>query len=157
MPQTSVRRPWTRAELIAAFNLYCQLTFGKLHKSNPQIVLLARLLERSPSSVSMKLVNFASLDPGITATESQAVLERLAHDHGEVLPRDEHDKAFDRGLLTLNDDFTVTLSDALTHKADVFTRSVFLPLQGKRISVPERFVPDARFLAHHRQNIFIGA
>lgn len=29
---------WTRKELIAVFNLYCQLPFGKLHKTNPQIV-----------------------------------------------------------------------------------------------------------------------
>ena len=66
-PKTTVRRDWTREELIAAFNLYCQLPFGKLHKTNPQIMQLARLLERTASSVSMKLVNFASLDPAITA------------------------------------------------------------------------------------------
>ncbi|MBM4074382.1 MAG: HNH endonuclease [Planctomycetes bacterium] len=44
-------------------NLYCQLPFGKLHKGTAEVVQLAMLLDRSPSSVSMKLCNLASLDP----------------------------------------------------------------------------------------------
>ena len=71
MPQTVDRRNWTREELIAAFNLYCQLPFGKLHKTTPQIIQLARLLERTPSSVGMKLVNFASCDHGQRPRRSQ--------------------------------------------------------------------------------------
>ncbi len=57
------RRRWTRKELILAFNLYLKLPFGKMHKSNPDIIRLAQLIERTPSSVSMRLVNFASVDP----------------------------------------------------------------------------------------------
>jgi len=56
-------KDWHRAELIVAFNLYCKVPFGQLHKSNPLIIQLANKLERTPSSVAMKLVNFASLDP----------------------------------------------------------------------------------------------
>ncbi|WP_324256075.1 DNA (cytosine-5-)-methyltransferase [Niveibacterium sp. 24ML] len=59
---------WTREQLKLAFHLYCQLPFGKLHKSNPEIVRLAGLIGRTPSAVAMKLVNFASLDPAITST-----------------------------------------------------------------------------------------
>ena len=62
------RRPWQREELIAAFRLYCLLPFGRLHQRNPEIVALAEVLERSPSSVAMKLVNLASLDPAVTGT-----------------------------------------------------------------------------------------
>ena len=61
-------RLWTRDELVVAFNLYCQLAFGRLHQRAPEIVQLAALLDRSPSSVAMKLVNIASLDPAITAS-----------------------------------------------------------------------------------------
>jgi hypothetical protein len=39
-----------------------------MHKSNPEVVYLAKLIDRTPSSVAMKLVNFASLDPAITGT-----------------------------------------------------------------------------------------
>ncbi len=57
------RRNWTRDELIVTFNLYCKLPFGQMHRSNPRVVELANVLERTPSAISMKLVNFASLDP----------------------------------------------------------------------------------------------
>jgi putative restriction endonuclease len=59
---------WTRAELLAALHLYLQLPFGQLHRGQPRIVQLAGWLERTPSSVAMKLVNIASLDPAITGT-----------------------------------------------------------------------------------------
>lgn len=45
------------------FNLYCRTPFGRLHRSNPEIILLAQKLNRTPSAVAMKLVNFASFDP----------------------------------------------------------------------------------------------
>jgi putative restriction endonuclease len=54
---------WTREELILAVNLYCKLPFGKMHKSNLEIIKLAELIGRTPSSISFKLVNFASFDP----------------------------------------------------------------------------------------------
>lgn len=59
------QRLWTRDELILAMNLYCKLPFGRLHSRYPEIVHLAGLIDRTPSSVALKLVNFASLDPSI--------------------------------------------------------------------------------------------
>ncbi len=49
-----------------AFHLYCQLPYGRMHKGNPEIIVLANFIGRTPSAVAMKLVNFASLDPSIT-------------------------------------------------------------------------------------------
>jgi putative restriction endonuclease len=59
------RRPWSREELIVAFNLYCKIPFGKISRSNPQLIELARVLGRTPSAVSWKLANFARLDPAL--------------------------------------------------------------------------------------------
>jgi len=56
---------WTSYQLKLAFYLYCQLPFGKLTHSNKEIIRLAELIHRTPSSVAMKLCNFASLDPAI--------------------------------------------------------------------------------------------
>lgn len=56
---------WTRVELILAINLYCKLPFGRLHSSNPEVVRLAKLINRTPGSVTYKLVNLASLDPSL--------------------------------------------------------------------------------------------
>ena len=57
------RRAWSRDELVLAMNLYCQLPFGKLHARNRDVIKLASALDRTPSSVAMKLCNLASLDP----------------------------------------------------------------------------------------------
>jgi len=58
---------WTREELILAINLYCKLPFGKMHKTNAAIIELAALIGRTPSSVALKLGNFASFDPTLKA------------------------------------------------------------------------------------------
>jgi predicted restriction endonuclease len=57
------RVPWTQDELIVACGLYFTLPFGQMHARNPKIVEIAGLLGRTPSSLAMKLVNFASMDP----------------------------------------------------------------------------------------------
>lgn len=58
---------WTEQELRLALALYCQLPFGKMHSRNPAIIGLAENIGRTPAALAMKLVNFASLDPEITA------------------------------------------------------------------------------------------
>ena len=57
------RRNWTREELILAFNLYLKIPFGKMHRHNPDVIYLAKLMGRTPSAVAMRLTNFASIDP----------------------------------------------------------------------------------------------
>jgi predicted restriction endonuclease len=59
----SKTRGWDRDELLMAMNLYCRLPFGKMHKGNADIIALANMIGRTPSSVAMKLGNFAALDP----------------------------------------------------------------------------------------------
>lgn len=59
------RRNWTREELILAINLYCKIPFGKIHKNNPDVIHFAKLIGRTPSSVSFKLGNFGSFDPSL--------------------------------------------------------------------------------------------
>ena len=61
------QRLWTREELILTINLYCKVPFGKLHRSNPDVIHLAKLIDRTPNSVAYKLVNFASFDPSLRA------------------------------------------------------------------------------------------
>ncbi len=56
-------RRWTRDELIIALNVYYKLPFGQLHGTQPLIAAVAERMGRTPSSLSMKLCNLASLDP----------------------------------------------------------------------------------------------
>ncbi|HEY6611907.1 MAG TPA: HNH endonuclease [Pseudomonas sp.] len=67
-----------------------------------------------------------------------------------------HDRAFDQGLITLEDDFTVRLSEQLRQRDEPFVREVLRPLGGRQIELPERFLPSVEFVAWHRQQVFIG-
>lgn len=60
-------RLWTKEELILAFNLYLKIPFGKTHSTNKDIIHLASLINRTPSSVALRLANFASVDPVLQA------------------------------------------------------------------------------------------
>jgi len=55
-------RNWTENELLIAMNLYCKLPFGQFDKANRSVRDVAEKMGRTPSSVSMKLCNLASLD-----------------------------------------------------------------------------------------------
>lgn len=63
----TTRNLWTREELILAFNLYLKIPFGKMHSTNKDIIHLANLIGRTPSSIALRLVNFASVDPVLKA------------------------------------------------------------------------------------------
>lgn len=58
---------WTREHALIALNLYCKLPFGNFDQRNPLIKEVAAKMGRSPSSLAMKLSNFASLDPVLAA------------------------------------------------------------------------------------------
>lgn len=72
---------WTRDELILAINLYCKLPFGKMHSRNEEIIKFAELIGRTPSSIALKLGNFASFDPtlkqrGISGASNASKLDK---------------------------------------------------------------------------------
>jgi len=56
---------WSRDELIVAFNLYCKTPFTKINSRNKAVIELAPIVGRSPSSVALKLANFARFDPAL--------------------------------------------------------------------------------------------
>lgn len=58
---------WTYEEHILAFNLYCKIPFSKINANYPPVKELAKIINRSNSSVAMKLANFARLDPALKA------------------------------------------------------------------------------------------
>lgn len=65
-----------------------------------------------------------------------------------------HDKAFDIGLITINDDFTLRLSSkGFDAKDDFYVKSV-KAYEGKEIARPEKFSPHLEFLAFHREHVF---
>ena len=81
--------------------------------------------------------------------------ERLNVRNGLSLSR-LHDAAFDRGLITFDDDLRLLLSPRL--KAEINQRSVaenFVAYAGEVLQIPnDAALPDASFLARHRTDIF---
>lgn len=56
---------WTREQLLIVLNLYHKLRFGQMDARQKVVIALAERLGRTASSVAMKLVNLASLDPAL--------------------------------------------------------------------------------------------
>ena len=67
-----------------------------------------------------------------------------------------HDKAFDRGLITITNDYKILISEKLLsrNKEEVIS-NYFIPYHKKEIIKPNRFFPNEEFLKYHRQNIFL--
>lgn len=67
-----------------------------------------------------------------------------------------HDRAFDRGLLSIGDSFDILLaSRARLNSSESRLHSVaLLEVEGKTISLPKRFAPDPEALSYHREHIF---
>jgi putative restriction endonuclease len=66
-----------------------------------------------------------------------------------------HDRAFDRGLMCVDERLRLNISSDLVSKAKgkVFI-AAFSALDGQRISLPERFHPHLSSLEYHRSRVF---
>jgi hypothetical protein len=62
-------QPWTRDQLILAFELYCRIPFQRTKATDSRVKGLALLLDRTPASVARKLGNFGAFDPQLAARD----------------------------------------------------------------------------------------
>ena len=68
-----------------------------------------------------------------------------------------HDKAFDKGLITITPKYQVMLSPLLYQLKDkTALDTYFWPFKNKQIELPQRFLPDKHFLKYHNKNIFLN-
>ncbi|OGQ06984.1 MAG: restriction endonuclease [Deltaproteobacteria bacterium RIFCSPLOWO2_12_FULL_40_28] len=68
-----------------------------------------------------------------------------------------HDRAFDRGLMTVTPDFEVRFAKSLLKKSNEEPFTDFIgKYHSKKIKLPNRFQPEAQFLDYHNQHIFVG-
>jgi len=66
-----------------------------------------------------------------------------------------HDKAFDRGLITIDKNCKVLISNkVLKRKNENSIQSFFIKYQKQEIQLPDRYAPDSKFLKWHYDNIF---
>ncbi len=67
-----------------------------------------------------------------------------------------HDKAFDIGLITIDDDMTVRVSRKEADEDDRFYVAAIQKYNGMQIRLPLMYEPGREFLAYHREHIFQG-
>jgi putative restriction endonuclease len=65
-----------------------------------------------------------------------------------------HDKAFDRGLLSVDTNFSVIVSPIVEVSHTPMVHTTFLSFQNQQIRLPIRFVPRQEYLQWHIDNIF---
>lgn len=252
------KRNWTEKEFIVVFNLYLKLPFGKMDSRTPEVIEMAKLLGRTPSSIAMRLVNFASVDPfhqnrGIKGLEGgkkqcRPIFEKYINDRENLMFESEqilanlegkeieekykedllditqyegltkerfvktrvnqnlfrriilanynskcaiseidiptllvashikpwsvdlenrlnpsngiclnalYDRAFDKGFIGFNVDYSVIFAEKLKkeYKKEYF-KEYFEPIEEKKLNLPNRFLPDARFLEYHLEFCF---
>lgn len=67
-----------------------------------------------------------------------------------------HDKAFDKGYITIDQDYTIKISKYFTEfQKEKSIENFFLNFKDRKIRTPDKFLPDLEFLEFHRKNIFI--
>ncbi|MGB1252926.1 MAG: HNH endonuclease [Candidatus Promineifilaceae bacterium] len=68
-----------------------------------------------------------------------------------------HDKAFDRGLLTITTDYQIKLSTELVKlENEPSIEQFFSKYENQTIRLPRKFIPNPVFLAYHNEHIFLG-
>lgn len=255
------RVKWSREETILAFDLYCRTPFSKINKTNKNIIELANLLGRTPSSVGLKMANLAHFDTELQARkvtgmahgskldsliwqefsnnweelsyQAKIIMAKMKHTQVEsliefpdidLIPpgnyREQqvktrigqyffrmavlnaydnrccitgllkpelliashikpwkdsdcntertnpsnglclnslHDKAFDRGFITIDKNFNIILSKQIKEaKMDEGTKNWFESYDRKQILLPDKFLPGKDFIEYHNDVIFLG-
>ena len=251
MQDSRYGRKWSDEEIILVFYYYCRIPFGRIHKTNPEIIRIASLLGRTPSSVVFKMGNLAHFDPEMrkrsvsglrnASKKDREVVERfycnwedLTYEAERIeayisksgentwLPTGDtrnqiiksrisqaffrdtvlasyrsqccitginiptlliashikpwaesdpgtertnpsnglclnalHDKAFDRGLITVLPDYSIRVSSKLKTEGDPSSIAWLMHCDNQFIQLPERFVPQREFLEYHNDVIFV--
>lgn len=82
--------------------------------------------------------------------------ENRTNPHNGLCLNSIHDKAFDKGYITVTPDFKVKISVFFNdYSKDKSVNDFFIKYNNQKILKPERFLPTKEFLDYHYQNIFI--
>jgi putative restriction endonuclease len=85
----------------------------------------------------------------------KASVERRADPRNGLCLCSLHDRAFDRGLMSVDNNWKLLVSKRLKRLNQVPLHQVgLLDLEGRRIQLPGRFMPSETSLEHHRTSVF---
>jgi putative restriction endonuclease len=76
--------------------------------------------------------------------------------HNGICLNSIHDKAFDKGFMTITDDYKIKISKfILDHKKEGAIDDLFMKYDNQSILLPDKFLPEQEFLHFHQKNVFI--
>lgn len=127
LQKTRKNQSYFRQAILASYNSTCAVTGIK----NPELLVASHII---PWSQNEK--------------------ERMNFSNGICLNA-LHDKAFDKGLMTFDENLCVAISSRLQCVSSDTHYSMFQQYAGKQIILPSRFQPSLEFIAYHRQKIFV--
>lgn len=82
--------------------------------------------------------------------------ENRTNPHNGLCLNSIHDKAFDKGFITVTPDLKVMISECFNdYSNDKSVNEFFIRYDNQNIMKPERFLPAKEFLDYHFQEIFI--
>lgn len=82
--------------------------------------------------------------------------EHRTNPHNGLCLNSIHDRAFDRGLITISPDFKIKVSKYIKdYSEDKSVNDFFIKYDKQNIIRPNRFLPTQEFLEYHFENIFI--
>lgn len=127
--KTRVNQSFFRQSVLSAYNSTCCITGIKI----PQFLIASHIIPWSKADDKAEKTN----------PQNGMCLNAL------------HDKAFDKGYLTITPDFTIKISTKLFEiQNDDISYKWFKSIKGNKILIPDRFVPKKEFLEYHNKNIF---
>lgn len=67
-----------------------------------------------------------------------------------------HDRAFDKGFITIDNNYSIVISKRIIDTdMDDLTREWFMSYGGKQINMPDKFLPEKRFIEYHQDVIYL--
>ena len=80
--------------------------------------------------------------------------ERLNPENGICLSA-LYDRAFDKGLIAVNEKYEILVSDKLKKKKDTeYYGKYFAPLESQSLILPQRYLPKKEFIQYHLDMVF---
>ncbi len=164
---------WQDDELLLRPQLNCRTVFGTLHRRNLDFIQLAEVIGCKASVLAFKptkthLVQTVFRRALLTnynhrcAISGLAIPELLVASHITPWAADEklranptngialnalYDKAFDRHLISFDDEFRLVLSDRIKRQENnQMIQEYFFGFEGKVLEMLERFLPDREAL-----------
>lgn len=123
--KTRVNQSFFRSSVLSAYNLRCCITGMNV----PELLVASHIIPWKEN------------------------IERTNPKNGLCL-NNLHDKAFDRGLLTIDEEFRVIISNEISNSKNHAVNDYLIRIRNKKIELPDKFLPNQEFLNYHRTNIF---